>query len=344
MRQRRKALWHWQQPNFKEDKKMQARKNVGQILIKYRTILILVVLTAVFTILKPIFVDPTNLLNMMKRMSYVAIAAYAMTFLLTLGVFDLSSGSMAAMVGVTLAFMLSKGIPLGIALAGAVVLSILLGFLNGFISVKGKINAFLVTLATMNIYRGIALTVTSGRTVSIKIKGFTDFFGNGTVFNTIPTPVIIMAVFFIACWFLYRRTKFGFYCKCIGGNLEAAKVAGIKSDKIIISAFALNGLLCCFAGFILASLMNAGVPDIGSDLSMDAISAAVLGGTAIAGGIGTMWGTVGGTFIMGILNAGLSLLGAQSPTQILVKGIVIILAVLMDNALKNRTMVTSKSN
>ena len=318
---------------------MHAKKSIGQILINFRTILILIVLAAIFTILKPLFLDPSNLLNMMKRMSYVAIAAYAMTFLLTLGVFDLSSGSIAALIGVTLAYALNKGVPLVVALLGVIILSLILGFLNGFITVKGKINAFLVTLATMNIYRGIALTLTSGRTIAIKIKGFTDFFGNGALFGVIPSPMIIMIVFFIVCWFLYRRTKFGFYCKCIGGNAEAAKVAGIKSDAIVITAFTFNGLLCCFAGLILASLMNAGMPDIGDTLAMDAISAAVLGGTAIAGGVGTMWGTVGGTFIMAILNAGLSLLGAQSQVQILVKGIVIILAVLMDNSLKARTMV-----
>jgi len=321
---------------------MLAKKSIGQMLIELRTVLILIALAAVFTILKPIFVDPTNLLNMMKRMSYVAIAAYGMTFLLTLGVFDLSSGSIAALIGVTLAFALSKGLSIGIVIPGVLILALILGFLNGFITVKGKINAFLVTLATMNIYRGIALTLTAGRTVSIKIKGFTDLFGNGTLFGVIPNPMVIMIIFFIICWFLYRRTKFGFYCKCIGGNAEAAKVAGIQSDKIIMAAFMFNGVLCCFAGFILASLMNAGMPDIGEDLAMDAISAAVLGGTAIAGGIGTMWGTVGGTFIMAILNAGLSLLGAQSQVQILVKGIVIILAVLMDNALKARTMVSKK--
>ena len=321
---------------------MLTKKSIGQMLIELRTVLILIALAAVFTILKPIFVDPTNLLNMMKRMSYVAIAAYGMTFLLTLGVFDLSSGSIAALIGVTLAFALSKGLSIAIVIPGVLILALILGFLNGFITVKGKINAFLVTLATMNIYRGIALTLTAGRTVSIKIKGFTDLFGNGTLFGVVPNPMVIMIIFFIICWFLYRRTKFGFYCKCIGGNAEAAKVAGIQSDKIIMAAFMFNGLLCGFAGFILASLMNAGMPDIGEDLAMDAISAAVLGGTAIAGGIGTMWGTVGGTFIMAILNAGLSLLGAQSQVQILVKGIVIILAVLMDNALKARTMVSKK--
>ena len=319
---------------------MSKKNSIGQILINFRTILILLVLIAIFTILKPIFLNPTNLLNMMKRMSYVAIASYGMTFIMTLGGLDLSGGSMAALLGVTLAFALNKGLPLAIALPGVILLSLFLGFLNGFISVKGKINAFLVTLATMNIFRGLALTITEGRTISIKVAGFADFFGNGLVFGVVPTPMIIMILVFAICWFLYRQTKFGFYCKCIGGNEEAAKVAGLKIDRIKIIAYTFNGLLSCLAALILAALMNAGMPDIGETLSMDAIAAVVLGGTAIAGGIGTMWGTVGGTFIMGILNAGLSLMGAQSHVQILVKGIVIILAVLMDNSFKSRTTVT----
>lgn len=310
----------------------------GQMLIRFRTVLILIALAAVFTALKPIFVNPTNLLNMVKRSSYVAITAFAQTYIITLAVLDLSSGSIAACVGVGLAYLLRAGVPLIPAIFICVAMSLLMGFINGFIAVKGKIAPFLVTLATMNIYRGAALTVTSGRTVSIKVPGFADFFGNGSVLGVIPTPVIIMAVLFVAAWFLYNKTKFGFYCRCIGGNEEAAKVAGINIDRVKILAFMLSGFLACISGLILAALMNAGIPDIGSDLSLDAIAAVVLGGTAIAGGIGTMWGTVGGTMIMAILNSGLALLGAGTQLQVLVKGVVIILAVLMDNTLKSRTM------
>ncbi len=318
------------------------KQSIGQTLIKFRTILILIALAAIFTALKPIFLHPTNLLNMMKRMSYVAITAYGMTFIITLSALDISGGSIAALVGVCLAFLLNKGIALVIGLPGVILLALLLGYINGFITVKGKIAPFLVTLSTMNIYRGIALTLTAGRTVSIKNQGFTDFFGNGSLLGVIPMPLILMILLFILCWFLYHKTKFGFYCRCIGGNEEAAKVAGIDVDKIKLMSYTFNGFLACFAGLILSALMNAGIPDIGSDLSMDAIAAVVLGGTAIAGGLGTMWGTVGGTFIIAILNTGLSLLGAQSQVQILVKGIVIILAVLMDNAFKARTVVVKK--
>lgn len=318
---------------------MKKKRSVGQILVEFRTILILIVLVAVFTYLKPVFLNGNNLLSMLKRMSYVAITAFGMTFLLTLGVFDMSAGSLAALTGVVLAYGLNKGVSVAIMLPAVIVMAVLCGFLNGVIIVKGKIPAFLTTLATMNILRGLAQTITSGRTVSIKIKGVTDFFGNGMVFGVIPTPVIIMLVFFAIALFLFYKTKFGFYCRCIGGNGESAKVAGIAVDRIQMAAFAMMGFCSGIAGLILAGLMNAGMPSLGQDLAMDGIASAVLGGTAISGGLGTMWGTIAGTLIMAILNSGLSLLGAQSDVQLLVKGFVIIFAILMDNALKSRKTV-----
>ena len=322
-----------------ETMKRQNRMSFGQIVIKLRTVLILIALAIIFTILKPKFVNPTNLMNMIKRMSYVAITAFGITFVMTLGGLDLSGGSIAALTGVSLAFMLSKGVPIAIALPAVLILALIMGLINAVIIVEGKIAPFLTTLATMNIYRGIALTLTEGRTVSIKAKAFTDFFGNGKLFGVIPIPVLITIFFLVVCWFLYSKTKLGYYCRCIGGNEEAAKVAGINIRKIKYIAYIFNALLAGFAGLILCSLMNAGVPDIGTDLSMDGISAAVLGGTAISGGVGSIIGTLGGGLIMAELNAGLSLLGAQSHVQILVKGLVIIFAVLMDNALKSRTQV-----
>ena len=125
--------------------------------------------------------------------------------------------------------------------------------------------------------------------------------------------------------------------RCIGGNTEAARVAGINVNVIKISAYTLNGLYAFVAGLILAALMNSGLPDIGSDLALDAITGVILGGTAIAGGYGTVFGTLGGCLIMAVLNSGMSLLGAQTKEQIIVKGVIILLAVLMDNALKSKT-------
>ena len=181
------------------------------------------------------------------------------------------------------------------------------------------------------------MTLSRGRPIPIVAKGVTDFFGNGTLFG-IPAPVIIIVITFALTYWLFKQSKFGFYVRCIGGNAEAARVAGIPVGKVKILTYTLSGLYACVAGLILASLMNAGMSDLGSTLALDAIAAVILGGTAITGGFGTVWGTLGGTLIMGALNNGMSLMGAQTQQQILVKGIVIILAVLMSNLInKQRT-------
>ncbi|MCC7165206.1 MAG: ABC transporter permease [Anaerolineae bacterium] len=313
------------------------RPTIKKLIIQYRTVLILVALMTVFTLLKPVFINPANLLSIIKNMSYVLIAGLGMTFIITLGGLDLSVGSIAAVVGVGFAMLVRGGLmPVVPAVLIVMVAAMLLGFFNGFISVKGKIEPFLVTLATMFIYRGLALTLTAGKPVPIVIPYFADVFGNGLLFNVIPSPVIISAIVFLVSWFLYRQTKFGFYVRSIGGNSEAARVAGIDVSFVKIAAYTLNGLYAFIAGLILASLFNSGLPDAGGDLALDSISGVILGGTAIAGGVGSIWGTLGGCLIMASLNNGMSLMGAQYHQQILVKGLVIILAVLMDNAFKSK--------
>ena len=313
------------------------RSRILNIIIRYRTVLILLVLMAVFSSLKPIFLHPLNLLAILKNMSYVLIAGLGMTFVITLGGLDLSVGSIAAVTGVGFAMLVRGGLmpPLP-ALLIVITGALFLGFLNGFVSVKGKIEPFLVTLATLNIYRGLALTLTSGKPVPIVIPHFADLFGNGLLFNFIPTPVIITLVVFLVSWFLFNKTKFGFYVRSIGGNPEAARVAGIDISKVKIATYTMNGGFAAISGLILAALLNSGLSDAGRDLALDSISGVILGGTAISGGVGSIFGTLGGSLIMATLNNGLSLLGAQYHVQILVKGLVIILAVLMDNAFKSR--------
>ena len=310
--------------------------SILDIVIKYRTILILILLAAVFTSLDKIFMHPTNILNMLKRMSYVAITAFGMTFVITLGGLDLSVGGTAAITGVTLALMLGMGIPLPFAILLCLVIALILGGINGIVVVKGRIEPFLVTLATMNIYRGFALVLTGGRPVPIVSEFFVQMFGNGLIFNVLPVPILIMAVFFMVTWFLYRKTKYGFYIRAIGGNLEAAVVAGMNVGVVKIVTYIINSVYAYMTGLILAALMSSGLPAIAVDLPLDAISAVILGGTAISGGQGNVLGTLGGALIMAILASGMSLLGAQYPVQILVKGIVIIFAMLIDQTLKAR--------
>lgn len=321
----------------KAQKKKSIWPVIGDILIRYRTFVILIVLMVVFYLIKPIFLHPKNLLSILKNMSYVLIAGLGMTFIITLGGLDLSVGSIAAVVGVSFALLVRGGrmspIP---ALLIVMFGSMFLGFLNGFVSVKGKIEPFLVTLASMNIYRGLALTLTAGKPVPIVIPYFSDIMGNGKLFDVIPSPVIISLVVLLISWFLFNKTKFGFFVRSIGGNIEAARVAGINISLVKIAAYTMNGLFAFISGLILAALFNSGLPDAGRDLALDSISGVILGGTAIAGGVGSIWGTLGGCLIMASLNNGMSLLGAQYHVQIFVKGLVIIFAVLLDNVLKSR--------
>jgi ribose transport system permease protein len=323
------------QAQAKTDQK--SRPTFRKLIIQYRTFLILIVLVIIFTLLKPIFIHPSNLLAIVKNMSYVLIAGLGMTFIITLGGLDLSVGSTAAVVGVGFALLVKGGLMSPIP-AGLIVMvgAMLLGFINGFVSVKGKIEPFLVTLATLNIFRGLALTLNAGRPVPIVIPYFSDLFGNGLLFNVIPSPVIISLIVLLVSWFLYTRTKFGFYVRSIGGNPEAARVAGINIGLVKMAAYTMTGLFAFICGLILAALFNGGLPDVGSTLALDSISGVILGGTAISGGVGSIWGTLGGCLIMASLNNGMSLMGAQFHVQILVKGLVIILAVLMDNAFKSR--------
>lgn len=312
------------------------RMTVADVLIRYRTIVILLVLIATFTIINNIFILPANLLNMLKRMSYVAITAFGMTFVITLGGLDLSVGGTAAIVGVGFALLLGAGVPAVVALVLCLLIAVALGAINGVIIVKGRIEPFLVTLATMNIFRGVALVATGGRPVPIVSEAFINFFGNGFLFGVIPIPVLITAVFFTLSLLLYKKTKFGFFTRAIGGNIEAARVAGINIQSVKFMTYVINAVFAFFAGLILAALMSSGLPNIATDLPLDAISAVILGGTAIAGGFGNVLGTLGGALIMATLNSGMSLLGAQYPVQIFVKGVVIIFAVLLDNLVRPR--------
>ena len=306
-------------------------------LIRYRTVVILLLIIAAFTILRSVFILPANLLNMLKRMSFVAITAFGMTFVITLGGLDLSVGGTAAIVGVGFALMMGAGIPAIPALLLCLGIAAALGAINGVIIVKGRIEPFLVTLATMNIFRGVALVATGGRPVPIVSAAFINFFGNGSLFGVIPIPVLITAFFFTISLILYKEMKFGFFVRAIGGNIEAARVAGINIQSVKFLTYIINAVFAFFAGLILAALMSSGLPNIAVDLPLDAISAVILGGTAIAGGFGNVLGTLGGALIMATLNSGMSLMGAQYPVQIFVKGVVIIFAVLLDNAarLKN---------
>ncbi|OEF75187.1 ribose ABC transporter permease, partial [Vibrio tasmaniensis] len=246
---------------------------------------------------------------------------------------DLSVGSVLALCGAFAASMIGMEIPVMIAVPTALVAGAALGAISGVIIAKGKVQAFIATLVTMTLLRGVTMVYTDGRPIS---TGFTDtadafaWFGTGYAMG-IPVPVWIMVVVFAAVWYLLNHTRFGRYVYALGGNESATRLSGIDVDKVKIGVYAICGLLAAVAGIIVASRLSSAQPTAGMGYELDAIAAVVLGGTSLAGGRGRIMGTLIGALIIGFLNNALNLLDVSSYYQMIAKAVVILLAVLVDN-------------
>ncbi|MEG0289331.1 MAG: ribose ABC transporter permease [Carnobacterium sp.] len=309
-----------------EEQKMQKKDIIG----KLGPLLALIVLIVFVTILNPGFVSPNNLLNLLRQVSTNALIAFGMTFVILTGGIDLSVGSTLALSSALMAGSIVAGLDPFLAMVLAVVVGGLLGGFNGLLITKGKMAPFIATLATMTIFRGATLVFTDGNPITgIGDSFIFKFVGRGYLFG-IPFPVILMAICFIILYILLHKMTFGRKTFAIGGNEKAAFIAGIKSDRIKIAIYAISGMMASIAGIIITSRLNSAQPTAGQSYEMDAIASVVLGGTSLSGGRGRIVGTLIGALIMGTLNNGLNLLGVSSFYQQIVKGIVIIIAVLLD--------------
>ncbi len=306
-------------------------KKFQKNILDLRTFVILILLCILFASLKSTFYDPINLINIVKRSIYIAVAAFSMTLMLTQGNLDISIGGTAAMVGTIVAIVLKAQIPLPLSILIGLLCGALAGLIVGLISIKGKGETFLVAIAMKYVYTGVAYMITQGTPIPINDKTFIFIFGTGEVFGFLPVPIFILVAAFIFILFLYKKTKYGYYLRAIGSNIEAAAVAGINTENIKIMTFMLNGVFAAIAGMNLAGIFAFGSPNVGSDLALDAIAAVVLGGSAVKGGKGNIWGTVVGVLIMGVINNGLQLMGAMYDVQSIVKGAIIVIAILLDS-------------
>ena len=301
---------------------------------QFGTLLGLIGLSIVLWIMTPYFLTVSNLLNVAQQTSINAIIAVGMTFVIITAGIDLSVGSLVAFSGVVLASVLQAGVPLPIAILVGLGVGLFCGMINGLLITHGRIPPFISTLGMMSVARGAALLYTKGRPVS----GFSENFrylATGEIFH-IPVPVIIMGVVCILAHFVLNRTKLGRYAYAIGGNEEAAILSGINVKLYKTMVYALCGLLSGLAALILTARLNSAQPIAGNMYELDAIAATVIGGTSLMGGEGTVLGTLIGALIMGVLRNGLNLLGVSSFIQQIVIGSVIIIAVLMDMALKKQ--------
>ncbi|MFD1849553.1 ABC transporter permease subunit [Oceanobacillus bengalensis] len=297
---------------------------------KFVPLLALIGLIVVVTVLNPAFIDPANIMNLLRQISINGLIAFGMTFVILTGGIDLSVGSILALTSALAAGMMVSGVDPIIAVIIGVILGAVFGAFNGLLIAKGKMAPFIVTLATMTIFRGLTLVYTEGKPITGLGDSYAfQLFGKG-YFLGIPVPAVTMVIAFAALWFLLHKMSFGRKTYALGGNEKAALISGIKVDRVKVMIYSISGMMAALAGMILTSRLNSAQPTAGQAYEMDAIAAVVLGGTSLAGGKGRIAGTFIGVLIIGILNNGMNLLGISSFYQQVVKGVVILIAVLLD--------------
>ena len=297
-------------------------------------LVVLVALTILMAAIAPNFATVDNLLNIARSISVSAILAAGMTFVILTAGIDLSVGSIVAVSGVVGVVGAMGGLPavpavlLGILVGGAC------GLANGTLVAYLALAPFIVTLGTMTFLRGLAYTITGGQPIVSTTLAFKPI-GNGYLAG-VPIPVVVMAAVYLVAWFILERTLFGRHVYAVGGNAEAARLAGVRVKRVLTWVYVLGGACAGLAGVIFAARVISAQPTAGTGYELDAIAAVVLGGTSLSGGRGRIHGTLIGSIILGVLSTGLILMNVPFFTQLLIKGIVIILAVAIDS-LKQRS-------
>ncbi len=307
---------------------------------KYAMFTVLAVIFCVFSITAPVFLQVSNLLDLTRQVSMLGIAAVGMTFVVLLGGIDLSIGSQISMINVVTAYlMVSMGMNPWLACILGLIMATVTGFVNGWIVANVGIPPIIVTLASQIILAGLAYKISGG----LPIFGFPAKFaiiGQGYL-GIIPIPIIIMIIIFALGSFTLNKTYFGRYFYAVGGNEEASRLSGIKIKNVKYLAYTLSGFFAGIAGIVMLSRTNSAQPIAGQGFEFDALTAAILGGVSVTGGSGKISNVVAGTLILGVLTNGFVLLNIDSYTQMIIKGIVLLLAVGYDCMQKNRKIKTA---
>jgi ribose transport system permease protein len=308
---------------------------VSDVLRRFSVFIILLVICLVFALGSSDFLTASNLLNVALQTSIIAIVAIGMTFtILTAGI-DLSVGSLMALSGVLAA---GLAVRQGLGTYGGIGMSLLvgmvLGAVNGLLIIKGGMPPFVATLALMAVGRGLTLVYTQGRPIAGIEEDFV-FWGTGRLLG-IPAPVILLAVLAVIAYVVLRHTRFGLYVYATGGNEETTRLAGISPNRIKLAVYVISGFTASLGGVLLTARLWSAQPNAAVGWELDAIAAPVLGGVSLSGGVGSIGGTLVGAFIIGVLSNGLNLLGIPSYYQQVIKGVVFILAVMLDLFTKRR--------
>lgn len=291
--------------------------------------LVLVLLIALMAFIAPEFWSVDNALNVARAVSINAILAAGMTMVILTAGIDLSVGSTVALSGVAAVLLWTSGWPSWLAVVAGIGLGALAGLVNGVLTAYLVLPAFIVTLGAMTYLRGFAYSLTDGQPLVADMLPYRGL-GNGTI-ALLPSPVFVMILVYAGAWFLLERMKFGRYIYAVGGNIEAARLAGIRVKAVLTTVYVIAGATAGLAGVIYSARVLSGQPTAGESYELDAIAAVVLGGTSLAGGRGRILGTLVGAFIIGVLSNGLVLMDVPFFYQLVIKGGVIVLAVALDS-------------
>ncbi|MGE4354315.1 MAG: ABC transporter permease [Oscillospiraceae bacterium] len=309
------------------------KQNARAFAEKYGMLFVLIAMVIVISILEPNFMKVANFTNVLRQISVYAIIGYGVTFIIITAGIDLGLGAYMALSGVIAAYIAQTSLPGVVSVFAGITIGIVIGLINGLIISISKIPPFIVTLGMTTITRGMALLLTDGKPVSRLGESF-RWWGGGRLFG-IPTPIVWLIIMTIISWVLLDHMKFGQYTRAIGGNEKAAVISGINIFKYKVLIYTFGGFCCGFAGVILAARVASGSPSAAQGYELDAIAGSVIGGTSMMGGSGSIFGVLIGAMVIGVLNAGLNMLGVSSYWQEIVKGIIIIVAVIVDEH-KNR--------
>lgn len=293
------------------------------------------ILIAVFSYLSPFFFNTRNMLQIGLNVAYIGLMAAAGTPLIIAGGLDLSVAAIAGLTGVMISLLVSAGVPVWVAVVIALALGGAIGVVNGLFTTRLGLNPLITTLGMMSIVSGTALVLTGGLTRPLMIDGF-NWIGNERV-GGIPIPLIIMVLTFLVLWVVMTKTKFGRYIYAAGGNAEAARLIGIPVARTVIILYVVSALAGAVAGTILGAMLGAAGPNAAGAQLLTVIAAIILGGTSLNGGRGSVWGTLLAVLILGTLNNGLTLLNVSSFWQDVTRGVVLMLAVSLDQ-LRNRAL------
>ncbi len=309
--------------------------DLRELLRRSSVVLILLAMCVALALLSDRFLTTSNLLNVALQTSMVAIVAIGMTFTILTGGIDLSVGSLVALCGAVAAGLIVRdGLNTYLAIGLALLAGCALGAVSGLLIVKGNIPPFVATLSVMAVGRGLTLVYTQGKPIAGMGDDFV-FWGTGKV-GPIPVPVLILALVFAVAYVVLTRTRLGLYVYAIGGNEETTRLAGINTEWVKVAVYVVSGFTSALTGVLLTARLWSAQPTAGVGLELDAIAAPVLGGTSLLGGVGSVSGTLVGAFIMGVLSNGLNLLEISAYYQRVIKGVVFILAVMLDLYTKRR--------